>query len=319
MGLTEKELRTLLENADSPFIRCVGFLFIRYGMAHMEAVNWLEEYLLDDEEFKPSLEAEWTTTIGEFVEGLLSSDKPHGLLLPRFPHSMKRIVEERLAPLGQYRKRTLANKAIIDTYRERNVKVEAMSNGDWLDGRIIELDDSIPSRIKVRIQLEDRSEESIHIGMVILADQRNRGRSPGRRGRSRSRDRGGIDWTRDKGESLETLVEAMRAAERDKAVCTSGKDYARKPVGYKAACALAREQGKASHRLMEEETFVRQSKPTRLPSPERVDMGKMRAPTQEEIAQKQKIFEKYVLQNTASGSASRSNSEVEGPDTLRFG
>eukprot|EP00415_Alexandrium_ostenfeldii_P004680 UN4680 len=60
----------------------------------------------------------------------------------------------------------------------------------------------------------------------------------------------------------------MRKVDRERAVCSSGKEYARKPVGYKAACALPREQGAASHRLMEEETFVpmKQSR-RRSPSP----------------------------------------------------
>lgn len=37
--------------------------------------NWLGEYVLDDEELRPAKDSEWRTTIGEFVEGLLSQDK----------------------------------------------------------------------------------------------------------------------------------------------------------------------------------------------------------------------------------------------------
>merc|ERR1712113_1220874 len=75
-------------------------------------------------------------------------------------------------------------------------------------------------------------------------------------GRTRSRSRSPhIDWAREKGRSDAALVDDMRSRDRDKAVA-SGKDYARKPMGVKQACALPREQGAASHRLMEEETYV---------------------------------------------------------------
>merc|ERR1712083_262475 len=80
-----------------------------------------------------------------------------------------------------------------------------------------------------------------------------------------------IDWARNKGRSDKELVDEMRNRERDRAVCSSGKDYARKPLGYKAACALPREQGNASFKLMEDETFVPMSRPSRqrTPSPDR--------------------------------------------------
>ncbi|OLQ01353.1 hypothetical protein AK812_SmicGene15907 [Symbiodinium microadriaticum] len=108
---------------------------------------------------------------------------------------------------------------------------------------------------------------------IILSDTRYKGtvgRMP--RGRSRSRSRDGVDWAREKGKTDKELVEEMRKADREKAVCSSGKEYARKPVGYKAACALPREQGAASHRLMEEETFVPMKQVRRRsPSPSKAE------------------------------------------------
>merc|ERR1719221_324553 len=91
----------------------------------------------------------------------------------------------------------------------------------------------------------------VHIGRVILVDKKIH------TGRSRSRSRGRTtDWSRDKGRSDKELVDELRSKDRDRAVCSSGKDYARKPIGYKAACALPSEMGTASARLMEEDTFV---------------------------------------------------------------
>merc|ERR1711972_802130 len=158
-------------------------------------------------------------------------------------------------------------------------------------------------RPKVRCRMEDGSEEYVHLGKVILLDDPGRARERGRRSApipERSRDESGIDWSRQKGRSDKELVDEMRSRERDRAVCSSGKDYARKPVGYKAACALAREQGKASYRLMEDETFVPMSRPNRqrTPSPEREGaFGKRQSV--EHQARMQQLFEKYGTQKAA--------------------
>merc|ERR1711972_663286 len=221
---------------------------------------------------------------------------------------MGRKLEEKLAPVGQYRKRTKANKEILDVYRDPGTKIEACIDGDWLRGTTTELDDGHPTRVKVQVRLEDGSEDTVHLGMLILTDS-SRIPSGGsrKRGRSRSRSPGGsrIDWSRYKGRSDKELVDEMRSRDREKAVCSTGKDYARKPVGYKAACALPREQGNASYKLMEEETFVPISRPNRqrTPSPEREGaFGKRQSV--EHQARMQQLFEKYGNAKAVEGSGS---------------
>merc|ERR1712157_129967 len=99
--------------------------------------------------------------------------------------------------------------------------------------------------------------EMFHLGRIILSDRRYATyQGKPRSGRSRSRSWDGIDWARTKGRSDADFLDEMRRVDRERAVCSSGKEYARKPMSYKASCALPREQGAASHRLMEEETFV---------------------------------------------------------------
>jgi len=323
LGLDHRQLRRLIDSQESPYIRCCGLLYVRFGLPHDQILSWLSEYVLDDEEFKPSPDSEWRTSIGEYVEGLLSQDKYYNTVLPRLPMVTKRHVEEKLAPLGQNRKRMKQNKGIIDTFREGGTKVECSIGGEWLYGTLIELEEDVPTRPKVRVRLEDGSEEYVHLGKVILGDSRGgraRSGSRGRRGvggygRSRSRSPR-VDWSRDKGRSDKELVEEMRSREREKAVCSTGKDYARKPVGYKAACALPREQGAASYRLMEEETFVpmNRQKRARTPSPEQEN----HRPSAEHQARMQQLFEKY---GNAKGSTEerRHDDGVDRPDVMRLG
>lgn len=320
MGLDGRQLKRLIEATESPYLRCAGILYVRYGLPHDQLWAWLGEYVLDDEEFKPSPDSEWKTTIGEYVEGLLSQDKYYNTVMPRLPNSSKRKLEEKLAPMDQYRRRTRANRELLDYFRESGAKVEASIDGDWLRGVITELDDDHPTRIKVQLRLDDGTEESAHLGKVILVETRSgrpRSRSRGRGGRGGRDDQ--IDWSREKGKSDKELVDEMRSREREKAVCSTGKDYARKPVGYKAACALPREQGAASYRLMEEETFVpmnRTGKRARTPSPERDSFG--RRPSAEHQARMQQLFEKYG--NVKNAEASRNSAdEVDRPDVMRLG
>lgn len=312
LGLDVRQLRRLIDSSESPYIRCCGFLYIRYGLPPDQLWSWLGEYVLDDEEFSTSPEAESRTTIGHYVEALLSQDKYFSTVLPRLPMVTKRQLEEKLSAIGQFRLRTKANKQILDEFRQPGVRVEAcVSLDEWLAGRVLELDEDVPTRIKVITRLDDGTEESVHLGKVILC---KRSRSHGRRSRSRSRSP--KDWSRHKGRSTKELVDELRSRDREKAVC-SGKDYARKPVGYKAACALPRDQGAASYRLMEEETFVpvRRTRSRRSPSPETESFGKR--PSLEHQARMQQLFEKYGAARPSDDRPRQD--EVDHADHLRLG
>jgi len=316
MGLDSRQLRRVIESQESAYLRCTGFLYVRFGLPHDQMLGWLGEYILDDEELRPSPDSEWRTTIGEYVEGLLSQDRYYNTVLPRLPMVTKRHVEERLATLGQNRKRMKANREIIDSFRDPGIKIEMNIGREWIHGTLIELEEDVPTRPKVRARLDDGSEEYVHLGKVILTERGGRPRS---RSRNRQRSRSPrVDWSREKGKSDKELIDEMRNREREKAVCSSGKEYARKPLGFKASCALPREQGAASFRLMEEETFVpmNRQKRARTPSPERENFG--RRPSAEHQARMQQLFEKY---GNVKGQADerRLDDGVDRPDVMRLG
>lgn len=54
IGISYDELQQLLNNKDSAYIRCCGFLYIRFGCATDKLWEFLGEYCLDDAEFEPS-------------------------------------------------------------------------------------------------------------------------------------------------------------------------------------------------------------------------------------------------------------------------
>lgn len=307
MGIDGQQLRQLLESDEGAFTRCAGFLFVRFGLGPEQLWTWCGEYVLDDEEMRPSKDAERGTTIGEFVESLLMQERYYSTVLPRLPMSIKRQLEVHLAPVAQYRKRTAANQRLLELYRKRGVRVEACcEDGEWRGGEVLELLEAAPSRIKVRVRLADGADASIPLGKVILAD------GGGSRGRSQT-----MDWSRHKGKSGTELVEELRRREQDRAVCSSKSEYARRPVSFKVA--LPMEQGSASHRLIQDETAVPAAK-------QRVERERSRSPaprgrehSAEYQARMRQLFEKYGMAKGAEADAQRSRNDIEGPDVMRLG
>merc|ERR1712100_85546 len=134
-----------------------------------------------------------------------------------------------------------------------------------------------------------------------------RGRRGGRdrsRSRSRSPHRGrSPDWSRHKGKSDAELVQDLRARQRERAVCSSGKDYARKPIGFMSGLALKRDVGIASSRLREEETYAPRQveKRKQLTEEEEMELRKQeraRLEADRELQlRQQQLFEKYGTNN----------------------
>jgi pre-mRNA-splicing factor 38B len=50
MRITVPQMQTLLDHTDSPYIRAVGFLYLRYTCPPKEMWKWLEPYIDDEEE-----------------------------------------------------------------------------------------------------------------------------------------------------------------------------------------------------------------------------------------------------------------------------
>eukprot|EP00927_Polykrikos_kofoidii_P083929 TRINITY_DN8720_c1_g1_i1.p1 TRINITY_DN8720_c1_g1~~TRINITY_DN8720_c1_g1_i1.p1 ORF type:complete len:685 (-),score=145.24 TRINITY_DN8720_c1_g1_i1:138-2096(-) len=322
MGLDRRQLVQLVEHESGALVRCAGFLYIRFGLASDMLWPWLGEYVLDDEEFLTSKDAETPTTIGEYVESLLTMERYFSTVLPRLPMTTKRQLEVKLAEVPQFRKRAQANIRILDTYRQKGVEVEACSkDGEWHSGEVTELLEASGSRLKVRVRFDGQErEEAVHIGKVILTDSRHQSLQGYHRARRRSRSRSssGVDWARHKGKTGVELVEELRRREQDRAVCTSGKEYARRPVSFKVA--LPMEQGSASHKLAQDETYVQPSKRSeardRSRSPE-WGSRRDREQSEEYKARMKQVFEKY---STPKGQEeSRQSKDIEGPDTLRLG
>ncbi|KAJ3106803.1 PRP38 pre-mRNA processing factor 38 domain-containing protein B [Phlyctochytrium planicorne] len=102
MRLTENQVFVLVNHSDSPHIRGLGFLYLRYVCEPSQLWEWFAEYVDDGEPIqieggpKPR-----SSTIGQVCRDLLSENKWLGTMLPRIPVPIARDINKRLQESSQ--------------------------------------------------------------------------------------------------------------------------------------------------------------------------------------------------------------------------
>lgn len=327
LNVTDEQLRRITDNPECVIARCVGLLYIRYVAPPEMLLQQFEDFLLDDEELPDLSEGQMAQpfTIGEYVEGLLLKDKYFNTPLPRIPAGCRRKLEEDLAPMFQYRKRSAANKREFGglTREAAPLLVEVNDGGSWRGGKAIEIVRRVSSRLMVRVQLDDGPEEVVHIGKVVLREPEQPGR-----GRSRSRSRGrqqrgdSPDWSRHRGKPDAQLVEELRERSRADAVCSDRRGYAKRLPRFEAGLACNREKGREEARLIEDETFIvpgmrRRGYDTEDPH-EDYEIRRITEAEEERKRLKRDIYEKYGQQKKSDTPAG-DNNDIQEPDYMRLG
>ncbi|CAL5373762.1 unnamed protein product [Camellia sinensis] len=99
MKLTVKQMHGLLKHQDSPYIRCVGFLYLRYAADPKTLWNWFESYVKDEEEFSPGSNGQMTT-MGVYVRDLLLGQYYFDTLFPRIPVPVMRQIVSNLEKMN---------------------------------------------------------------------------------------------------------------------------------------------------------------------------------------------------------------------------
>ena len=93
MRMTVHQLDLTLNHADSPYIRGIGFLYVRYCCLPDQVYDLIQPYFFDEEELTVAIKGAKGTvqqTMGEFVRNLFSSREYHGTTLPRYPLQIER-------------------------------------------------------------------------------------------------------------------------------------------------------------------------------------------------------------------------------------
>jgi len=100
LKLTEKQLLQLINHRDSPYIRGLGFMFIRYCQHPNTFWDWYESYLEDDEEVDPKAGGGSQMTIGQMIRSFLLKPDWYGTLFPRIPVPIHKDINARLQEMN---------------------------------------------------------------------------------------------------------------------------------------------------------------------------------------------------------------------------
>jgi pre-mRNA-splicing factor 38B len=111
---TEKQMHAMLNHLDSPYIRCIGFLYLRYATDPTELMNWYRPYLYDTEEFVASGKHGATSiTMGEYVRSLITSLDYYSTMLPRIPVPTARQFKVQLLQASMNQERGRRNESKV--------------------------------------------------------------------------------------------------------------------------------------------------------------------------------------------------------------
>lgn len=110
LKLTRKQVNGLITHPDSPYIRALGFMYIRYTQPPQDLWDWYDEYLEDPEELDVKAGGGQVMTIGNILKNFLCKLEWFSTLFPRIPvpiqQKLEKMMNERFPPpaVGMARK-----------------------------------------------------------------------------------------------------------------------------------------------------------------------------------------------------------------------
>ncbi|KAK3588654.1 hypothetical protein CHS0354_033498 [Potamilus streckersoni] len=99
LKLTRKQVIGLLEHNDSPYIRALGFMYIRYTQDPRDLWDWYEPYLEDDEEIDVKAGGGHVMIIGEMIRQWMTKLEWYSTLFPRIPVPVQKDIDLKLRTL----------------------------------------------------------------------------------------------------------------------------------------------------------------------------------------------------------------------------
>ncbi|CAH1712481.1 unnamed protein product [Aphis gossypii] len=85
LKLTRKQVTGLITHCDSPYIRALGFMYIRYTQPPGDLWDWYESFLDDEEEMDVRAGGGQIMTIGNILKSFLFKLEWYSTLFPRIP------------------------------------------------------------------------------------------------------------------------------------------------------------------------------------------------------------------------------------------
>lgn len=149
-------MKLLLDHVDSPYIRGIGFLYLRYAGDPKSLWGWIQPYLYDNESITVAATSsknkaqqrgrqQRDVTVGGFVRRLFSSELDfYGTMLPRLPMQVERDVQVKLLfaeKIEERAKKHVSNRKTMDYFKTLGSRVMALYGDDenpirWYEGLV---------------------------------------------------------------------------------------------------------------------------------------------------------------------------------------
>lgn len=97
LKLTRKQVVGLINHGDSPYIRALGFMYIRYTQPPADLWDWYKPYLDDEEKLDVKAGGGKEMTIGEMLWHFLSKLEWFSTLFPRIPVPIQKDLESKMS------------------------------------------------------------------------------------------------------------------------------------------------------------------------------------------------------------------------------
>jgi len=177
LKLSKKQVMGLINHCDSPYIRGLGFMFLRYTLPPGSLWDWFEPYMDDEEEIDVKAGGGKSMTIGEMCRLMLTRLEWFDTRFPRIAVNVEKhirsMLEERAASQRHYQ--GMANQQAAQFQREEPKALEVDKDKEREKGGFSVRRERSRSRSDDRRHSRDRS--------------RDRKRSERERKKSRSRSR----------------------------------------------------------------------------------------------------------------------------------
>ncbi|XP_069562301.1 pre-mRNA-splicing factor 38B [Brachyistius frenatus] len=96
LKLTRKQLMGLITHTDSPYIRALGFMYIRYTQPPTDLIDWYDGFLDDEEELDVKAGGGCVMTIGEMLRSYLTKLEWFSTLFPRIPVPVQKVIDQQI-------------------------------------------------------------------------------------------------------------------------------------------------------------------------------------------------------------------------------
>lgn len=195
LQLTASEIKSLISNQDSPYIRGIGFLYLRFVISVRKLNDWFIPYCDDPAKLSPGGGTEERITIGEFSQKLITENLYCGLALRRIPLPI--LKDFRQAVEKKTTEKLLYQPTIDDLTIGKKVRAEYWKDSKYYNATV----DKILKDGDVLVTFTDYgNQEKVKVKDIILLEKRKRVNS---RRRSRSRSRGRRRQRRSKSQSTD--------------------------------------------------------------------------------------------------------------------